>query len=111
MLSSENTAQRRFFGGGREAREGAFYPRQDLRCNVELKTIPLEKGNQHLRPGSAYDRMGAWIGWVGGRLPGFREPIRISHRFRVVVGISSANGGHWSPEIVCVFGVVKGDHV
>src|ERR1700682_6640159 len=49
--------------------------------------------------------------WFWGVLPASREPIRISHCFRVVVGITGPNSGNWSPEIVGVFGVVKGDHV
>src|SRR6266852_1287112 len=111
MLSSEDTAKRCFFGGSGEARERAFHPGENFRRNVELDTVPVEKGNQHLRPGSTYDRMSSWIGWVGGGLADFWKPIRISHCFRVVIGISSPNRRHWSPEIVCVFGVVEGDHV
>src|SRR4030095_1569195 len=111
MLSSENATQCRFFGCGREAGEWAFYAGEDFRGNVELETIPLEKGNQHLCSSSAYDRMRSWVGRVGGSLPDFREPIGISRCLRVVVGIASANGGHRSPQIVCVFGIVKGDHV
>ena len=55
--------------------------------------------------------MGARIGWVGGGLTDFREPVRIRHGFRVDADIRSPNRGYWPPEIVCVFGVVKSDHV
>src|ERR1700752_4779173 len=73
--------------------------------------VSLEKGNQYLCPGSADHRMGARIGWVGSGLADFRKPIRIPHGFRVDAGIRGPNRGYWPPEIVCVFGVVKGDHV
>src|SRR5258708_39331922 len=99
-----------FLRCGRETGEGAFYAGEKLRGNVEPETIPLEKGNQHLCSSSAYDRMRSWVGRVGGGLPDFREPIEISRCFRVVVGIASANGGHPSPQIVCVIGIVKSDH-
>jgi len=53
MLSSEDTAQGRFFGGGRKARKRAFDSGENFRGYVEIEMVPLEKGNQHLRPGSA----------------------------------------------------------
>src|SRR6266446_3494921 len=55
--------------------------------------------------------MSAWIGWVWSGLTDFREPVRIRDGFRVDAGIRSSNRGHWPPEIVGVFGVVKSDHV
>src|SRR4029077_16048455 len=87
------------------------YSREDLGGHVELGMVPLKKGNQHLGPGSADHRMGARIGWCGGGLAVFRKPIRIPHGFRVDAGIRGPNRGYWPPEIVCVFGVVKSDHV
>jgi len=55
--------------------------------------------------------MSARIRWVRGGLANFRQPIRISNSFRVDCGISGPNGGYWPPEIVSIFGVIKGDHV
>src|SRR5258708_32335749 len=110
MLSSENATQCRFFGCGREAGEGAFYAGENFRGNVELETIPLEKGNQHLCSSSAYDRMRSWVGRVGVGLPDFRKPIGISRGFRVVVEIASANGGPRAPTNVCALGPVHKAH-
>src|SRR5260370_16256452 len=93
MLSSENATQGRFFGCGREAGEGAFYAGENFRGNIELETIPLEKGNQHLCSSSAYDRMRSWVGIVGSGLPDFREPLEISPCFRSVFGFPTPNGG------------------
>src|SRR5882672_3485816 len=109
MLSSEDTAQSRFFGVGRKASERAFDSGENFRGYVELETVPLEKGDQHLRPGSAQDRMSPGIGWVGGGLADLREPIRIGHRLGVVVAFGSPDSGHGPPEIVSVFGVVEGN--
>jgi len=53
MLSGEDTAQRRFFGGGRKARKRAFDSGENFRGYVEVEMVPLEKRNQHRRPGSA----------------------------------------------------------
>ena len=53
MLPGEDTAQRRFFGGGRKARKRAFDSGENFRGYAELEMVVLEKGNQHLRPGSA----------------------------------------------------------
>src|SRR4029077_14001119 len=73
--------------------------------------VSLEKGNQHLCSGSADHRVSARIGWVWGGLTDFREPVGIRHGFSVDAGIRGSNRGYWPPEIVCVFGVVKSDHV
>src|SRR5258707_13250202 len=94
MLPAEDTAQRRFLGGGRDACEGTFDSRENLRRNVEIGMVPLEKGNQHLCCGSAYHPMSARIGWVGSSFADFREPIRISHGFRIDSGIGRSNGGY-----------------
>ena len=72
MLPPEDAAQRRFFGGGGDTCEGAFDSRENLGSHVELGVVPLEKGNQHLRPGSAYYCVSSWIGWVGCGLADFR---------------------------------------
>src|SRR5258708_37646103 len=76
MLPAEDTAQRRFLGGGGDACEGTFDSRENLRRNVEIGMVPLEKGNQHLRCGSTYDAMSARIRWVGSSFADLREPIR-----------------------------------
>src|ERR1700721_2660487 len=55
--------------------------------------------------------MSSRIGWIGSGFADSRQPIRISNGFRVDSRIGSSNGGHWPPEIVGVFGVVKGNHV
>src|SRR6266567_2779406 len=54
--------------------------------------------------------MSPGIGWVGGGLAGLGEPIRIRHGLRIVVASGSPDSGHWPPEIVSVFGVVKSNH-
>src|SRR5260370_3132143 len=71
----------------------------------------MEKGNQHVRNGSAYVCMCFGIRWVGRCLAYVRQPARIADCFRIVVSIASTNGGHRSPQIVRVFGVVKGDYL
>src|SRR5437667_8545930 len=110
MLPGENPAQRSLFCRSREYREGALYPRQDFRGDVKVEMIPLEEGPQHGCPGSANDRVRARVGGIGGRLAYLRKPIRVNQRVGVVVRISSPDGGHRPPEIVCVFGVVEGNH-
>ena len=43
MLASENPAQRRFLGSGREARERTLHAGQDFGCHGEFEMIGLEQ--------------------------------------------------------------------
>src|SRR6266478_7394232 len=72
--------------------------------------VLAEEGYQHLRPGRADDRMSARVGGVRGGVADLGKPIRVSLGFRVTIRSGSPDRGHWSPEIVRVFGIVEGDH-
>src|SRR6266436_8702936 len=66
--------------------------------------VLAEEGNQHLRPGRADDRMSARVGGVRGGIADLGKPIRVSLGFRVTIRSGSTDRGHWSPQIVRVFG-------
>ena len=76
---------------------------------LNSKRSSTEEGNQHLRPGRAYDRMSAPVGGIGGSIADFGKPIRISFGFGATVGGGGPDRGHRSPKIARVFGIVKGD--
>src|SRR6266436_5767321 len=83
MLPAEDSAQCGFFCRSGDTCEGTFNSRENFRRNSEIGIVSLEKGNQHLCSGSAYHPMSARIRWVGSSFADLREPIRISHRFRI----------------------------
>ena len=47
--------------------------------------VRVKKGNQHLRPGRADDRMSARVGGVWGGIADLGQPIGISLRIRVTI--------------------------
>src|SRR5258708_36791267 len=61
MLPAEDTAQCGFFCRSGDTCEGTFDSRENLRRNVEIGMVPLEKGNQHIRCGSTSHAMSARI--------------------------------------------------
>src|SRR5260370_1643905 len=63
MLPTKDSAQCGFFSRSGDTCEGTVDSRENLRRNVEIGTVPLEKGNQHLCCGSAYHPMSARIRW------------------------------------------------
>src|ERR1700730_12234041 len=72
--------------------------------------VRVKKGNQHLRPGRADDRMSARGGGVWGGVADLGQPSGISLGVRVTIRSRRADRRHRSPEIIGVFSVVECDH-
>src|ERR1700722_4008017 len=105
----ENSAQGRLFRSRGETPEGALHARHDFRGDAKGKLpISFEERIQDLCARSTNNRVRTRIGGIRCRVTNLWEPAGVSDSVRVVVRVSSPDSGHWPPEIVSVFGVVKG---
>src|ERR1700675_3794561 len=100
MDPGEDPARGRLFRSSGKTREGPFYPRQNFRGHLEVEMIVFEEETQNVFPGSADDRVGAWVGRVWRGVADLGKPSRIGHRVGIVVRIGSPNRRPRPPEVV-----------
>ena len=98
-----------FHRGSLKACERALHSGHDLGSHAEVEIVLAEERDQHFGPGSADDRMSAGVGGVWGGVADLGKPVGISVGVRVSIRRGCANCGYRAPEIVSVFGIVKGD--
>src|SRR4051812_17195314 len=108
MDSAIDTADPGFISGLGELAEATQHSRQGIGGQNELKLIAAGKLGKDLGRCSAKCTVAGGI-FGKGRGRNQRNPARIELSGRVAISIRLADGGDWTPKVVCEFNVPTND--
>ncbi len=110
MHPGEDSAECSLVCSGREALERAFYAWHNFGGDPKVEAVAAEKGIQHSGRGSADHGVRSRIGRIWRGFADLWKPVRVSPGRGVTVRIGSPDGSHRAPEVICIFGIVEGNH-